>query len=289
MPYCSATSRPSRPSTRAGTARELRIREAPAERRVVDGAVAALERLLGLRRHERRAAHRLLAAGDERCRRPRSCVAGADDRGEPGGAEAVDGHAGGGIRGAGEQRRHPRDVAVSSPAWFAAPNQTSSICSAGTPARATASRIASAARSSGRTPRARPPCGRSACGQRKDDGPARRVGQAVSFSSTEQPVDRGEPVVADVDAACVHVERDVCRADLVRHLLRERANVVAARFAVGEGVLDGVADRGLGSGDQSKVEIGAGADVRPVARRCRFRLPTSRRGRRSSPGRGRRR
>ena len=46
---------------------------------------------------------------------------------------------------------------LSSPAWFAAPNQTSSICSAGTPARATASRITSAARSSGRTPESAPP------------------------------------------------------------------------------------------------------------------------------------
>jgi hypothetical protein len=46
---------------------------------------------------------------------------------------------------------------LSSPAWLAAPNQTSSICSGGTPARATASPITSAARSSGRTPESAPP------------------------------------------------------------------------------------------------------------------------------------
>src|SRR4051794_6048961 len=46
---------------------------------------------------------------------------------------------------------------LSSPAWLAAPNQTSSISSAGTPARATASAITSAARSSGRSSASAPP------------------------------------------------------------------------------------------------------------------------------------
>src|SRR5438105_1580472 len=40
---------------------------------------------------------------------------------------------------------------LSSPAWFAHPNHTSSISSAGTPALSTAAAIATAARSSGRT------------------------------------------------------------------------------------------------------------------------------------------
>ena len=46
---------------------------------------------------------------------------------------------------------------LSSPAWLAAPNQTSSISPAGTPARETASPITSAARSSGRSPASAPP------------------------------------------------------------------------------------------------------------------------------------
>jgi hypothetical protein len=46
---------------------------------------------------------------------------------------------------------------LSSPAWFAQPNQTSSISAAGTPDRATTSRITSPARSSGRTPESAPP------------------------------------------------------------------------------------------------------------------------------------
>src|SRR4029079_7195185 len=63
---------------------------------------------------------------------------------------------------------------------------------------------------------------------------------------TEQPVDRGEPLVADVDAVLVHVEPDVRGTDLVRHLLRDRADIVAALPGMREGVLDRGADRGLG-------------------------------------------
>ena len=46
---------------------------------------------------------------------------------------------------------------LSSPAWLAQPNQTSSISPAGTPARSTAAAIASPARSSGRTSASPPP------------------------------------------------------------------------------------------------------------------------------------
>ncbi len=56
------------------------VREAPAERRVVEGAVPAREGRVGLRGDERRTAHRLDAAGDEKI--PVTCgdrVAGADD------------------------------------------------------------------------------------------------------------------------------------------------------------------------------------------------------------------
>src|SRR4051794_40404205 len=45
--------------------RQLRVREPPAERRVVHDAVAARERAVRLRGREWRAGHRLDAAGDE--------------------------------------------------------------------------------------------------------------------------------------------------------------------------------------------------------------------------------
>ena len=71
-----------------------RVREAPAERGVPDGLVAAGERLLRLRHHEGRAAHRLdpardeqvAVAGDHRVRSP-------DHRRQPRRTEPVDGHA----------------------------------------------------------------------------------------------------------------------------------------------------------------------------------------------------
>ena len=86
-----------------------RIREAPAERRVPGRAVAVLR----LRRDERRARHRLDAAGDEelavsRANRMRS----ADDRREPRRAEAVHSDAGDALGQPSEQRAHARDVAV---------------------------------------------------------------------------------------------------------------------------------------------------------------------------------
>ena len=90
-----------------------RIREAPAEHRVVDDLVAARERLVRLRHRERRAAHRLDAAGDEEVAVTRGDrVTRGDDGREARGAEPVDGHAGDGLRQPGEQRRHARDVAV---------------------------------------------------------------------------------------------------------------------------------------------------------------------------------
>ena len=46
---------------------------------------------------------------------------------------------------------------LSSPAWFAQPKYTSSIAAGSTPERSTAAPIASAARSSGRTPESAPP------------------------------------------------------------------------------------------------------------------------------------
>ena len=92
---------------------ELRVCETPAERRVVERTIAARERLLGLRRHERRAAHRLLAARDEEIAVARDHgMARADDGGETGGAEPIDGHACGRLGKPSEECGHPRDVAV---------------------------------------------------------------------------------------------------------------------------------------------------------------------------------
>ncbi len=93
--------------------RQRRVREAPAERRVVHRPVAARKGRIRLRRDERRAAHRLDAArheevavaGDDR-------MAGADDGREPGRAEPVDGDARDRLGQPGEERRHPGDVAV---------------------------------------------------------------------------------------------------------------------------------------------------------------------------------
>ena len=81
------------------------------------------------------------------------------------------------------------------------------------------------------------------------------MSQGSGSRATEQPVDRGHPVVADVDAACVHIERNVLRADLVRHLVRERADVGAARLRVREGVLHRGANRGLRGGDDIRLEV----------------------------------
>ncbi|CAJ5233299.1 Uncharacterised protein [Burkholderia pseudomallei] len=89
-----------------------RIDEAPADGRIEDLGLAR-ERARRLAGHERRAAHALDAAGDHQARLARLDRArGEADRVHPGAAEAVDRRAGHGVRQAGEQQRHARDVAV---------------------------------------------------------------------------------------------------------------------------------------------------------------------------------
>ena len=93
--------------------RHPRVDEAPAERRVVHRPGAAGESGLGFRDDPGRPAHRLDAAGEvevafAEAQRPGGLVDGL----ETGGAEAVHGDAGDLDRKAGEQRRHPGDVAV---------------------------------------------------------------------------------------------------------------------------------------------------------------------------------
>ena len=92
---------------------EAGVREPPAERRVVERAIATRIRRVRLGRHERRARHRLdtardeevAVAGDHR-------VAGADDRRETRCAEPVHGHAADRLGQAGEQHGHAGDVAI---------------------------------------------------------------------------------------------------------------------------------------------------------------------------------
>ena len=89
-----------------------RVDEAPADGRVVDLG-GARKGFAGLSHDEGRARHRFHAAGDGQVD-----VAGADgarrgaDGVQPGGAEAVQRHAGDGLRQPGKEQRHPRDVAV---------------------------------------------------------------------------------------------------------------------------------------------------------------------------------
>ena len=88
------------------------VDEAPADGRVVDRVVAA-ECGLGLRHHERRAAHAFDAAGDHQLRL--AALDGARcgaDRVHPRTAQAVDRRARHADRQPGQQRRHARDVAV---------------------------------------------------------------------------------------------------------------------------------------------------------------------------------
>src|SRR5215831_3953103 len=96
---------------------------------------------------------------------------------------------------------------LSSPAWFAQPNHTSSISAAATPARSTAALIAIPARSSGRTAASAPsrrPTGvrtalrMTALGIRRIDG---RAGPA------EELRDRTTAAVAVVRRQLVHVHR----------------------------------------------------------------------------------
>ena len=62
-------------------------------------------------------------------------------------------------------------------------------------------------------------------------------------------------LVADLDAVLVHVQRDVCRADFVGHLVRERAHVITARLGVRERELHRGADRSLGFVDEAGLEV----------------------------------
>ena len=90
--------------------RQPRIRKPPAELRVVLGLRFTEIRP---RSHERRAAHRFDAAGDEELAVARGdCVRRGNDGGEPRRAEAVHRHARDGLRQPGQQHRHPRNVAV---------------------------------------------------------------------------------------------------------------------------------------------------------------------------------
>ena len=90
-----------------------RVDEAPAERRVVERAVAAGVRRVGLRGHERRPRHRLDAARDEEVAVAGDHgVAGADDRRQARRAEPVDGDAADRLGQAGEQRGKAGHVAV---------------------------------------------------------------------------------------------------------------------------------------------------------------------------------
>ena len=75
--------------------------------------VTAGERRVRLRRHERRAGHRLDTARDEEIAVPGDDgMAGADDRREARGAEAVDGDAADGIGQARKQRSEARHIPV---------------------------------------------------------------------------------------------------------------------------------------------------------------------------------
>src|SRR5581483_2382770 len=72
----------------------LRVREPPPEMRVVGHLVAARERLVRLREHERRTRHRLDAAGDEEVAvAAHHCMTRADDRAQTRRAQPVDRHA----------------------------------------------------------------------------------------------------------------------------------------------------------------------------------------------------
>src|SRR5581483_2719110 len=91
----------------------LRVREPPPEMRVVGHLVAARERLVRLREHERRTRHRLDAAGDEEVAvAAHHCMTRADDRAQTRRAQPVDRHARDRLRETREERGHARDVAV---------------------------------------------------------------------------------------------------------------------------------------------------------------------------------
>ena len=78
----------------------------------------------------------------------------------------------------------------------------------------------------------------------------------------DQPLDRREPLVAEVDAELVHVERDVPVADPVRQFLRVRPDVVPARLRMRERVLDRRPDRRFDLIDPVDVDAGEDAGQR---------------------------
>jgi hypothetical protein len=88
---------------------KARVREPPAELRVVLGLIA----VFGLRAHERRATHRLDAAGDEELSvTRRNRMTRRHDRAETGRAQTVHGHARDRLGQTGKEDGHPRDVSV---------------------------------------------------------------------------------------------------------------------------------------------------------------------------------
>jgi hypothetical protein len=93
--------------------REARVDEAPADRGVNELGVAAREAALRLQHHERGARHRLHASGQHEVGLAEPDLAGAlHDRLEAGCAQAVHRRARDLLRQSGDERGHPRDVAV---------------------------------------------------------------------------------------------------------------------------------------------------------------------------------
>ena len=81
-------------------------------------------------------------------------------------------------------------------------------------------------------------------GRRQRSSQSRRSSRRSPVS--DQRGDRAQPIVADVETVLVDVQRDVLRADLVGHLLRVGAHVLAARVRMIERVLHRGADGALG-------------------------------------------
>ena len=92
---------------------ELRVEEAPAERRVLELARAAVPGAGRLGHHVRRPGHRFHAAADEHVAvADGDRVRGRVDRLQPGPAQPIDGQPADLDREAGQQHGHPRHVAV---------------------------------------------------------------------------------------------------------------------------------------------------------------------------------
>ena len=171
-----------------------------------------------LRRHERRARHRLdtardeelAVAGDDR-------MAGADDRGEPRCAEPVDGDTARPTRAA---RRAARPCArrCGCPRRLVrAAEPASSISSGGTPARSTAARSRARRGRRGARRRARRRSGRPAC--------APRSGSPREFRLLpEQVRDRCAAALAHVEREVVDVHRDEPIGGLLVDAAPERAS-----------------------------------------------------------------